>query len=70
MPTVNKNRLSLGLTLLIFALIYFERTHGAGFSPADKSLVGFLTIFGTYVCVLAFDGSSGKHPDGSSPKRP
>jgi hypothetical protein len=70
MPAVNKNRLLLGLTLLIFALIYFERTHGAGFTPADKSLVEFLAIFGAYVCVLAFVRSSGKRTDGSSPKRP
>jgi hypothetical protein len=70
MPAINKHRLSLGLTLLIFAVIYFERTHGAGFTPADKSLVVFLAIFGAYGCFLAIGGSSREHTDGSGPKRP
>jgi len=55
MLAINRQRLGTGLILILFAAIYFERRHHAGFTPADESLVGFFGIFGAYVCVRAFD---------------
>ena len=55
MPAINKYRLSMGLIFLLFGAKYFQRTHSAGFTPADKSVVLFLALFGIYLCVRAFD---------------
>ncbi len=66
MPTINKHRLSKGLIFLLFGAAYFERTHDAGFTPADKSLVIFLVLFGVYACVRAFDSVFGHRPKSDS----
>ena len=55
MPAINRQRLRTGLLFILFGVIYFERTHGSGYTPADESLVLFFLIFGLYVCIRAFD---------------
>jgi len=52
----NKYQLSIGLLFLLFGAKYYERTHDAGYTPADKSLVWFLCVFGLYLCIRAFAG--------------
>lgn len=55
MPAINRQRLGTGLLFILFGVIYFDRTHGSGYTPADKSLVLFLVVFGSYACIRAFD---------------
>ena len=66
MPAINKQRLSMGLIFLWFGAVYFLRTHNADFTPADKSLVGFLVLFGIYLCVRAFDSVFSHRPKSDS----
>lgn len=55
MPAINRQRMSKGLLFILFGVIYFGRTHGSGYTPADESLVLFLVVFGLYACLRAFD---------------
>ena len=70
MPFAIRVRLGAGLLLLVFAAIYFDRTHGPGFTPGDQSMVLFLSVFGVYLCVRALSGLFRKHIDDSRSKRP
>jgi hypothetical protein len=70
MWAINKQRLGAGLIFLLFGAKYFQRTHDAGFTPADKSLVAFLAIFGLYLCVRAFDSLFGSRSTKSDSTQP
>jgi hypothetical protein len=57
----------MGLIFLLFGAKYFQRTHDAGFTPADKSLVIFLVVFGIYLCVRSFDYAFSHRKSDSTP---
>jgi hypothetical protein len=57
-PLQNKYRLGIGLTLLFFAAAFFVRPHPAGFDPADRYMILFLSFFGANFCIRAFARSS------------
>jgi hypothetical protein len=58
MIAIDRKYFGTGLLLLFFDVIYVVQMHGASFKPHDKSTVGFLSIFGLYLCLRALRAPS------------